>query len=83
MQREIPEDLQVELEKYGVAQFEEVALRQKLEAHVATYTLVKLADWPARRWKCRYRVMMGAGTYDGQSASEAYGRALLATLQAQ
>lgn len=83
MQEIIPEDLQTQLAEYGIAQFEEVVLRKALETHVATYTLVRLADWPARRWKCRYRVMMGAGTYDGQSAPEAYGRALLAVLQAQ
>jgi len=38
-----------------------------------------LADWPARRWKCRYRLMMGEGMYDAQSVAEAYALGLLST----
>ncbi len=83
MQETLPEDVQRSLRERSITRFDEVTLRQELEAHVATYTLFKLADWPARRWKCRYRVMMSAGTYDGQSAAEAYARALLAALQSE
>src|SRR5438046_9904900 len=39
-------------------------------AHVDTYTLIKLAPWPARRWKCRYRLLMGEKMHDAQSAAE-------------
>jgi len=72
--------LQSQLVQCGITECSEVALRESLEAHVPTYTLIKLADWPARRWKCRYRLMMGDGMYDAQSVSEAYARALLAIL---
>lgn len=73
-------ELHNQLADHGITDCSEVALRERLEAHVATYTLIKLADWPARRWMCRYRLMMGDGMYDAQSASEAYARALLAVL---
>jgi hypothetical protein len=77
----IPETLQAELAHFGILALDEVALRQTLEAHVSTYTLIKLADWPARRWKCHYRLMMKDIMHDAQSVPEAYARALLAALQ--
>ena len=73
-----PEELRAELARYEIADVDEVALREALEARVETYTLIKLADWPARRWKCRYRLMMRDDMYDTQSVPEAYARALLA-----
>jgi hypothetical protein len=76
----LPETIQTRLAEYGITDFGEVALREALEAHVPTYTLIRLADWPARRWKCRYRLMMGDGIYDAQSVVEAYARGLLAAL---
>jgi hypothetical protein len=77
----IPDQLITALQSYGISDYGEVALREALERHVPTYTLIRLADWPARRWKCRYRLMMGDALYDAQSAAEAYALALLATLQ--
>ena len=77
----IPDELQKALAKYNIKTREEVALREALEAHVDTYTLIKLAPWPARRWKCRYRLLMGENMYDAQSAAEAYAMALLAALE--
>jgi len=56
-------------------------IREALEASVDTYTLIKLAPWPARRWKCRYRLLMGEKMHDAQSAAEAYAMALLAALE--
>jgi hypothetical protein len=70
--------LQERLLCLGITNFDEVTLRQALEQQVTTYTLIKLADWPARRWKCRYRLMMGSAMYDAQSVPEAYALALLA-----
>jgi hypothetical protein len=67
---------------YGVAARDEVALREALETHIETYTLFKLAPWPARRWKCHYRLMMRDQMYDGQSVEEVYALALLARLEA-
>lgn len=70
--------LQERLMSQGITNFDEVMLREELERRVKTYTLIKLADWPARRWKCRYRLMMGSSMYDAQSVPEAYALALLA-----
>jgi hypothetical protein len=77
----IPEEIQTRLAGHGIRALDEVALREALEAHVPTYTLIKLAPWPARRWKCHYRLMIGGKIYDAQSTAEAYALGLLATLQ--
>jgi hypothetical protein len=77
----IPDELHQALAKYNIKVREEVALREALEAHIDTYTLIKLAPWPARRWKCRYRLLLGEKMHDAQSAAEAYAMALLATLE--
>ena len=76
----IPVELQAQLAQHAISDFGEVALREALEAHSQTYTLIKLAPWPARRWKCRYRLMLGDKIYDAQSVAEAYALALLAVL---
>jgi hypothetical protein len=65
----------------GITASDEIALREILEEHVETYTLFKLAPWPARRWKCHYRLMMRDQMYDGQSVEEVYAQALLARLE--
>lgn len=78
----IPETLQQQLAHYSITVTDEVALREALEERVETYTLFKLAPWPARRWKCRYRLMMRDHMYDAQSAGEAYAPGLLAALTA-
>lgn len=78
----LPERLQAELTHYGITDFGEIALREALEQHAETYTLIKLADWPARRWKCRYRLMMGDAIHDAQSVSEAYALGILSILKA-
>ena len=77
----LPETLQTQLTHYGITNFSEVSLREALEAQVETYTLIKLAAWPARRWKCRYRLLMGDTMHDAQSVEEAYALGLLAALQ--
>jgi len=79
----IPEELQHRLTQHGITNFDEVALREALETHVQTYTLIKLAPWPARRWKCRYRLMMGDKFYDAQSVAESYAMGLAAILEAK
>jgi len=76
----ISETLRQQLAQYGITAIDEVALREALEERVETYTLIKLAPWPARRWKCRYRLMMRDHMYDAQSATEAYALGLLAAL---
>lgn len=76
----LPELLQTQLAELDINNFSEAFLREALEKHVETYTLIKLAPWAARRWKCRYRLMMGDAMYDAQSATEAYALGLLAAL---
>jgi hypothetical protein len=76
----LPGSLQAQLIRYGITEFDEVALREALEARIPTYTLIRLADWPARRWKCRYRLMMGSSMHDAQTVPEAYALGLLAVL---
>ena len=77
----ISDELHIALAKYDITAREEVALREALEAHIETYTLIKLAPWPSRRWKCKYRLLLGEKMYDAQSAAEAYALALLATME--
>lgn len=77
----LSDNLQIRLAHFGVTDYGEVALREELERYAETYTLFKLAPWPARRWKCHYRLMMGTGMHDAQSAAEAYALALLAILE--
>lgn len=77
------EELHNRLVEHGVSARDEMALRETLETHVETYTLFKLAPWPARRWKCHYRLMMRDQMYDGQSVEEVYALALLDRLKAK
>ena len=77
----LSEELHHKLLEYGIAVRDETALREALEAYSETYMLSRLAPWAARRWKCRYRLMMRDRMYDGQSVEEVYALALLAYLQ--
>jgi hypothetical protein len=77
----IPDRLLEELAKFNITARDEVSLRETLEAHIDTYTLIKLAPWPARRWKCKYRLLLGDKMYDAQSPSEGYAMAILAILE--
>jgi hypothetical protein len=77
----IPEQLHKQLTQHGITASDEVTLRETLEAHADTYTLIKLAPWPARRWKCQYRLLIGDKMYDAQSPSEAFAMAILAFLE--
>ncbi|HLJ33677.1 MAG TPA: hypothetical protein VKU38_08505 [Ktedonobacteraceae bacterium] len=76
----LPEELRTQLAQHGISDTGEVALREALGQHVETYTLIKLAPWPARRWQCHYRLMMGDTFYDAQSAAEAYALGLVNVL---
>lgn len=76
----LQEELRARLSAHGIVARDETTLREALEARVETYTLFKLAPWPARRWKCHYRLMMREQMYDGQSVEDVYALALLARL---
>ncbi len=77
----ISDELHIALAHYDLTAREEVPLREALEKHVETYTLIKLAPWPSRRWKCRYRLLLGEKIHDAKSVEEAYALALLAVLE--
>jgi hypothetical protein len=79
----LPEDVALALRTHSIIVQAEPDLRRALERHVAGYTLYRLTPAAARRWKCRYRLMLPLGYFDGQSAAEAYGRALIAAIDAQ
>ena len=74
----LPRELVEQLAARGVAQSDEVALRRTLEALVPGYSVYRLTPAAQKRWKCRYRIMLDAGYFDGNSVAEVYGRALLA-----
>ncbi len=76
----LPPDVQSALAEYGVDSNDEVKLRQLLERFAPTYNLFRLSPAAARRWKCRYRILIEAGYCDGMSVAEAYARALLLLL---
>ncbi|MEO7000992.1 MAG: hypothetical protein ABI068_04220 [Ktedonobacterales bacterium] len=78
----LPEDVLTALVARGIAACDEVALRRELERHTAGYSLVRLTPAAARRWKCRYRILLAETYLDCQTAAEAYARALLAVLAA-
>ncbi len=78
---ELSEEMQGRLAGFGITDYDEVALRQTLEQHTTTYTLIKLAEWPARRWKCHYRLMLRDDMYDAQNVSEAYAMGILNLIQ--
>jgi len=73
---ELPEELAAALAWLGVERRDEVSLRRALEARIQGYNLFRLTPAAARRWKCRYRILLEAGYYDGPTAAEAYARAL-------
>jgi hypothetical protein len=77
----LSEEFCIRLVAQGIAASDETSLRQALEARIETYTLFKLAPWPARRWKCHYRLMMREQMYDGQSVEDVYALALLDRLE--
>lgn len=77
------EELRQRLLALEITASDETALREALETCVETYTLFKLAPWPARRWRCHYRLMLRDQMYDGQSVEDVYALALLARLESR
>jgi hypothetical protein len=77
----LPEALIAQLTRYNIHDYTEVALREALEQRAETYTLIRLAPWPARRWKCHKRLLKSSAMYDAQSVPEAYALGLLSLLQ--
>ncbi len=74
----LPATLRGALAERNIVADDEVGLRRALEERVSGYSIYRLTPAAARRWKCRYRIMLDAGYFDGQNLVEAYARALLA-----
>ena len=79
----LPADVIARLASHDIHLSGEAELRRLLEGHAQTYTLYRLTPAAARRWKARYRIMIGATYLDCQSVAEAYAHALLLILDGQ
>jgi hypothetical protein len=81
MESELSPELAAQLRARGLTLDDEVGLRRLLEEAAPTWTLIRLNNIAAKRWKARYRLMLGAAWYDAATVSNAYALALLALLQ--
>ncbi len=82
MERELAPELADQLRAHGLNVEDEVGLRRTLEECAPTWTLIRLNNIAAKRWKARYRLMLGEQWYDAETVSNAYALALLALLKA-
>ncbi len=83
MESELAPELAAQLRAHGLEIADEVGLRRLLEECVPTWTLIRLNAIAAKRWKARYRLMVGEAWYDAATVSNAYALAVLAQLQAE
>jgi hypothetical protein len=80
MESELSPELAAQLRGQGVTLDDEIGLRRLLEEAAPTWTLIRLNAIAAKRWKARYRLMLGEHWYDATTVSNAYALALLALL---
>ncbi len=78
----MPPDVLAALRARGLPE-DEIGLREALDAAVAGWELFKLPPAAAKRWKCRYRLILDSGIFDAGSAAEAYARGLLGNVDAR
>lgn len=83
MESELSPELAARLREQGLTLEDEVGLRRLLEEAAPTWTLIRLNNIAAKRWKARYRLMIGEHWYDAATVSNAYALALLALLKAE
>lgn len=83
MESELSPELAARLAEHGLTAADEVSLRRLLDESVPSWTLIRLNSIAAKRWKARYRLMLGEEWYDAATVSNAYALALLALIQAQ
>jgi hypothetical protein len=79
---DMPNDVSAALEARNLPTSGETALRVALEGYLLGFCLYRLTPAATKRWRVRYRLMAGPNYYDGQTAAEAHGRALLAAAAA-
>lgn len=83
MESELSPELAARLAEHGLTTADEISLRRLLDESVPSWTLIRLNSIAARRWKARYRLMLGEQWFDAATVSNAYALALLALIQAQ
>ena len=83
MESELSPELAARLAEHGLTITDEISLRRLLDESVPSWTLIRLNTIAAKRWKARYRLMLGEQWYDAATVSNAYALALLALIQAQ
>ena len=83
MESELSPELAEQLRAHGLTSEDEPRLRRLLEEAAPTWTLIRLNNIAAKRWKARYRLMLGEHWYDAATVSNAYALALLALLNAE
>jgi len=83
MNSELSPELAAHLRACGVIDVDEVSLRRLLDESVPGWTLIRLNAIAAKRWKARYRLLLGEQWYDAATVSNTYALALLALMQAE
>jgi hypothetical protein len=83
MESELSPELAARLAEHGLTAADEISLRRLLDESVPSWTLIRLNSIAAKRWKARYRLMLGEQWYDAATVSNAYALALLALIQVQ
>lgn len=63
MESELAPELAAQLRAHGLELHDEVSLRRLLEECAPTWTLIRLNAIAAKRWKARYRLMLGEHCY--------------------
>jgi len=81
MESELSPELAAQLREHGLLIEDEVGLRRALEECAQSWTLIRLNTIAAKRWKARYRLMIGEKWYDAATVSNAYALGLLALLK--
>ncbi|HEY7124558.1 MAG TPA: hypothetical protein VH540_11445 [Ktedonobacterales bacterium] len=81
MESELSPELAAQLRTQGLTAEDEVSLRRTLEACTQSWTLIRLNNIAAKRWKARYRLMLGEKWYDAATTSNAYALGILALLR--
>ena len=63
MESELSPELAAKLREHGLTLDDEVSLRRLLDESVPSWTLIRLNTIAAKRWKARYRLMLGEKCY--------------------
>lgn len=81
MESELSPELAAQLCAHGLIAEDEVSLRRLLDESVPSWTLIRLNSIAAKRWKARYRLMLGEQWYDAATVANAYALGILALIK--